>query len=47
MKEKLLSKGVAFNENSEHEQWFAESCTNEDVASEYISDMFEYKGRLK
>tara|TARA_B100001564_G_scaffold264743_1_gene226317 strand:- start:3309 stop:4808 length:1500 start_codon:yes stop_codon:yes gene_type:complete len=47
IKEKLLSKGVAFNEDSKHEQWFAESCTNEDVASEYISDMFRYKGRVK
>ena len=46
IKEKLLSKGIAFNEDSQFEQWLAESCTNEDVASEYISDMFQYKGRV-
>ncbi|URQ67068.1 Fic family protein [SAR86 cluster bacterium] len=47
LKEELISKGIEIKFDENHETWIPENTTPEDVVTEYLRDIFKYKGNLK
>ena len=47
LQREYLDKGIKIDPNSDHEIWIAEKGDPQDIASEYIYDMFSYKTGLK
>jgi len=46
VQEALLKKEVKFSFDSDHEHWVLDDTTPQDSASQYLSEMFRYKGGL-
>ena len=47
LKDDLMSKGIEINTDEQHETWIPDTTIPEDVVTEYIRDIFKYKGNLK
>lgn len=43
LQQEYINKGIKLNLDSEHETWILEDGNPEDIASEYIGDIFRYK----
>ena len=45
-KNEFLAKGIKLPEKRDHEDWIPENSTFTDIASEYLTDIFQYKGNI-
>ena len=46
LQNKLNKKGIKLPEKRDHEDWIPENSTFTDIASEYLTDIFQYKGNI-